>query len=94
MMHFYRTNGVWNAGDPKKPIPTAPIQNHCTEVPLVVAEEAYKEYAVQFGSSQSLKRLNERGGFAASELAILLYERIKRLEKPAPSPAPETEAKS
>ncbi len=49
------------------------------EVPLVVAEEAHKEYAAQ-GYSQSLARLNERGGFGAAELAILLYQRIKRLE--------------
>lgn len=48
-------------------------------MPLVVAEEAHKEYAAQ-GYSQSLARLNERGGFGAAELAILLYQRIKRLE--------------
>jgi hypothetical protein len=47
---------------------------------MLVAAEAYKEYAAQYGTGQSLARLNERGGFGWSELAILLYERIKRLE--------------
>jgi hypothetical protein len=72
---FHRVNGVWNCH-------VAPIQTRQeSSVPLVVAEEAYKEYAARFGSNQSLKRLNERGGFGASELAILLYHRIKRLEE-------------
>lgn len=44
------------------------------------AEEAYKEYQAQFGSSQSLERLYERGGFSYAEMVMLLYQRIKRLE--------------
>ncbi|HDY4931549.1 TPA: hypothetical protein RPG34_003381 [Yersinia enterocolitica] len=44
------------------------------------AEEAYKEYRAQFGSSQSLERLYERGGFSYAEMVMLLYQRIKRLE--------------
>lgn len=50
------------------------------EVPLHIAEEAYKEYAARYGTSQSLERLGERGGFGIFELAELLYDRIKRLE--------------
>jgi hypothetical protein len=46
-----------------------------------VAEEAYKEYADQYGNSQSFERLCERGGFGIDELAILLFDRIKRLER-------------
>jgi hypothetical protein len=75
-MEFHCHNEKWNC-------PTAPLQL-CPEdkqVPLVVAEEAYKEYAAQFGTSQTLARLNERGGFSATELAILLYQRIKRIER-------------
>ncbi len=73
-MNFFNTNGKWN-------VATAPVQVGYGEgqVPMVVAEEAHKEYAAQ-GHSQSLARMNERGGFGASELAILLYQRIKRLE--------------
>jgi hypothetical protein len=49
-------------------------------IPKVIAEEGYKEYAAQYGTSQSFERLHERGGFGAEELCILLYERIKRIE--------------
>jgi hypothetical protein len=43
-----------------------------------VAEEAYREYARQFGTSQSLERLAERGGFGLRELAMLLGKDGKR----------------
>lgn len=70
-------NGKWSCE-------TAPVQAvrgaERNEIPMPVAEEAYKEYSAQYGTEQSLRRLNERGGFGWSELAILLYERIKRLE--------------
>jgi hypothetical protein len=33
-----------------------------------------------FGNSQTLERLQERGGFDIVELATFLYMRIKRLE--------------
>jgi hypothetical protein len=45
-----------------------------------LVEEAYKEYCQMFGNSQTLERLQERGGFDIVELAIFLYMRIKRLE--------------
>lgn len=45
-----------------------------------LAEEAYKEYLHHGGRGQSFERLHERGGFGLSELLILLYARIKRLE--------------
>lgn len=81
-MVFYRTNGVWHRGN-GSPIRTCTLSlghDKDVTVPREVAEEAYKEYAAQFGTSQSLDRLNERGGFGVSEIAILLFERIKRLE--------------
>ena len=49
-------------------------------VPWAYAEEAYKEYSAQFGTSQTLERLAERGGFGASEIVMLLVQRCKRLE--------------
>ena len=49
-------------------------------VPWSHAEEAYKEYSVRYGTSQSLERLAERHGFGVSEIVILLVQRIKRLE--------------
>ena len=49
-------------------------------IPKIFAEEAYKEYAAQYGTRQTLDRLCERGGFAYDEMIGLLYDRIKRLE--------------
>jgi hypothetical protein len=53
-------------------------------VPLEVAEEAYKEYSRRYGTSQSLDRIRERGGFGAAEIATLLFDRIKRLQADRP----------
>ena len=76
---FMNFNGQWSKGG--KPVKTFPIQDTRgkTEVPLEVAEEAYKEYAELFGKQQSLGRLGERGGFGAAEIATLLFYRCKRL---------------
>lgn len=41
---------------------------HPLSIPWALAEEAYSVYAARFGSSQSLERLAERGGFAPSEM--------------------------
>jgi len=80
-MNWICYNGVWKdgAGNPMK---VAPLQlnSHDRQVPWLVAAEGYKEYAAQHGTSQSLERLCERGGFSATELCILLFERIKRVE--------------
>jgi len=75
-------NGVWEGPD-GKPVKTAPLQihprgNQC--IPWEVASEGYREYVACYGQGQTLERLCERGGFAATELCILLYDRIKRLE--------------
>jgi hypothetical protein len=79
MSVFSCVNGKWTC-------PTAPCQGLSEKgrIPLALAQEAYKEYAAQGLSSQTLERLNERGGFGADELAILLFQRIKRLEGNAP----------
>ena len=47
-------------------------------IPWWLAEEAYAHYAKLFGTSQSLKRLAERGGFGHKELLMLL-RRERRL---------------
>ena len=62
-------------------IQSAPIQTGDRSIPFEVAAEAYKEYKAQFSGDQSLAMLNERGGFGSSEIAILLFLRIKRLEE-------------
>ena len=41
-------------------------------IPWAVAELAYISYAQRSGSSQSLERLAERGGFGVEELDVLL----------------------
>lgn len=55
----------------------APVQeNKAGNVPMEIAEAAYQEYARRYGTSQSLKRLNERAGFGWAELVDLLYSRL------------------
>lgn len=75
-----RGAGIWKDGAGRE-IPACPVQGpHTPRVPLIVAQEAWKEYDAQGHGSQSMERLNERGGFSWPELALLLYERIRRLE--------------
>ena len=86
-MRFFCLNGVWQDGAGRT-LPTAPVQKSQDimgdhKIPRIVAEEAYKEYAAQHGTSQTFDRLCERGGFGQSELSILLFNRIKRLEENA-----------
>lgn len=69
-------NGKWNCETVPCQRPSEPGR-----IPRVWAEEAYKEYTAQFGTSQSFERLNERGGFSADELIMLLFEIIKRLDQ-------------
>lgn len=45
-----------------------------SSIPWWLAEEAYREYARRFGSTQSLERIAERGGFGREELLWLLRE--------------------
>lgn len=83
-MKFFCLNGVWKDGAGREFL-TAPVQKsqECMgdlRIPRIVAEEAYKEYVDQNGSSQSFERLCERGGFGPSELAILLFNRIERIQ--------------
>lgn len=84
-MTFLCLNGIWKDGAGRT-WPTAPVQKSQDimgdhKIPRIVAEEAYKEYAAQHGSSQTFELLCARGGFGQSELAILLFNRIKRLEE-------------
>lgn len=73
-------NGTWQDCYGNR-VETFPIQDNRSdrEVPLPVAEAAYVEYATLYGSQQPLARLGERGGFGASEIAILLHGRVQRL---------------
>jgi hypothetical protein len=80
-MNWYLVNGVWQNGA-GVPLKAAPIQTTQEKsVPWDVSAEAWKEYAAQGYGDQSHERICERAGFGAAELAILLYERIKRLER-------------
>lgn len=80
-MKFWMSNGKWCLYGTERPIDTAPIQNDVKDIPLEISHEAYKEYKEQFGNEQTLERLNHRGGFGTGELAQLLFDRIKRLER-------------
>jgi hypothetical protein len=66
-------NGAWNCE-------SVVMQRSGASIPKIIAEEAYKEYSAQGHGSQSFQRLQERGGFSAEEIAILLFDRIKRIE--------------
>lgn len=57
-----------------------PLQEDRRPVPWSWAEEAYREYAFCYGTSQTLERIAERGGFGAVEMIHLLVSRIKRME--------------
>ena len=41
-------------------------------IPWWLAEEVYKRYSSKYGTSQSLERLGERGGFGREEVLWLL----------------------
>ena len=50
-----------------------PIKHYqSSTIPWWLAEEAYEYYSELYGSSQSLERLAERGGFGREELIWLL----------------------
>lgn len=81
-MKFSCVNEVWKIdGLDCETHRLMPVDERRRDIPRVIAEEAYKEYSEQFGTQQSLERIEERGGFHISEISILLFERIKRLEK-------------
>jgi hypothetical protein len=62
-------------------VSVVPIQEEKQRmIPTPIAEEAYKEYAEQYGKEQTFARLCERGGFGFTEMIILLYQRCCRLE--------------
>lgn len=43
--------------------------------PVVVTERAYEVYSHLHGTSQSLERMAERGGFGTGDIAAFLYAR-------------------
>lgn len=47
-------------------------QTEPSEIPWWLAEIAYEYYSSQYGKSQSLERLAERGGFGRAELVALI----------------------
>lgn len=55
-----------------------PIQSSCgaaphpTQIPWHIADLAYSVYRANYGSSQSLERLAERGGFGPGEMDMFL----------------------
>lgn len=53
---------------------------HPVRVPWNVAELAYSVYAGRYGTSQSLERLAQRGGFAPSEMDNFLPDWRKRCD--------------
>lgn len=54
---------------------------HPLLIPWHIAELAYSVYASRYGTSQSLERLAERGGFGPSEMDIFLPDWRDRCQK-------------
>lgn len=70
-------------GEPSKLFPIQTERGakpHPLWIPWPVAELAYSVYAADFGTSQSLARLAERGGFGPSEMDKLLPDWRARCE--------------
>lgn len=81
MSRFVCVNGVWKTGaghDARVHQCQAPLRTGPIPIPRVWAEEAYFEYARQYGTSQSLERLEERGGFGVEEVISLLIDALDR----------------
>ena len=55
------------------PVLPKSYDRRASKVPAVVAERAYEVYSHLFGTSQSLEKLNQRGGFGTGELIAFLY---------------------
>jgi hypothetical protein len=77
-------DGAWKDAEGRS-VPEAPLldasRGPCDKVPLVVAEEAWKEYSDQGYGRQSLTQMNQCGGFSAAEIMTLLYDRCLRLQQ-------------
>jgi hypothetical protein len=76
----------WYIGAPK--CETGPAQKDGLDyrsgplrLPVPILELAWQEYAAQGHGSQSLERLNERGGFGVIELVYLLADAVERERK-------------
>ncbi len=54
-----------------------PFMRDYGQVPWSVAEEAYVVYSGRYGTSQSLERLAERGGFGRDEIEELLGRSVE-----------------
>lgn len=74
--------GVWRDPGSDQLVPTSPCQNELGSsrptIPRAWAEEAHREYAEQYGTVQSLERLEERGGFGLCEIISLLMDALNR----------------
>lgn len=61
----------------------APVQrSHAGQVSMAVAKAAYRDYARRHGTTQSLERLLERGGFSWAELVVHLYSELTQTREP------------
>ena len=59
------------------------VKPHPTRIPWHVADLAYSVYSARFGTSQSLERLAERGGFGPEEMDMFLPDWRERCDENA-----------
>ena len=57
------------------------VKPHPMQIPWSVAELAYSSYAARYGTSQSLERLGQRGGFGPGEMDMLLPDWRERCDE-------------
>lgn len=53
----------------------------CT-IPKWLAEIAYSEYFLRFGSGQSCERLHQRGGFDRTEFLVFMRDALNKADLP------------
>ena len=70
--------GSIEKAEPRGPVQVEAGLGRHTTLPMGVLELAYEEYSHHYGTSQSLARLNERGGFGIGEVIGLLADLIER----------------
>ena len=57
------------------------VKPHPTHIPWHIAELAYSVYSARYGTSQSLERLADRGGFGPEEMDMFLPDWRERCDE-------------
>lgn len=75
MVDFAKVNVLMDSG-------LFPIQGG-EPIPWAEAEDIYRDYSYLYGTSQTLRRLGERGGFGIDEIPMIRRDAARRREQVA-----------